>query len=138
LLIALPAFTAILVGHWSDASILPKSSVSAYCGLLGTMVISLASALVFLLDSAGLLRGADVQLNVCCGGGAISTNWLWIELAALACTQTLYLLLRLHQNALFFVRLQKIPVGTQPGQAPVGQVRAGHRDAPKVLSRSPG
>jgi hypothetical protein len=133
LLIALPAFTAILVGHWSDNSRLPSSSVSAYFGLLGTMFISLASTLIFLLDAAGQLRGTAVQLDFCCGGGTVSTNWPWLGLAMFACSQTVYLWLRLHQGTGYYRRLQKSAVGVK-----TEQVWAPSESATASVGSSPG
>jgi hypothetical protein len=97
LLIGLPAFTAALLGHWSDPTRIPKSSVSAYLGLLGTMLISLLSATVYTLDANHRLDWTETTPGLCCGAREISTNWPWLALATAASTQTLYLLLRVTQ-----------------------------------------
>jgi hypothetical protein len=90
LLMALPAFSAILVGHWADATRLPKSSIGAYLGLLGTMAISLVSALLFLLD-ANRVFGSEVQLTVFDRQWQIHSDVIWLSLAGIAIMQAIYL-----------------------------------------------
>jgi hypothetical protein len=108
LLIALPAFMVIVLGHWWDTSRLPKSSVSAFLGMLGIMVISMLGALLYLLSPRHVLAWANVQPKVCCGIGPRDTNWLWLTLAAFALWLTLYLWLRLHQSSREYRRRQQI------------------------------
>jgi hypothetical protein len=104
LLMALPAFSAILVGHWADATRLPKSSVSAYVGLLGTMVISLISAILFLLD-ANRRFASEVQLTVFDKQWHLHSDAVWLFLAGVAIVQAVYLWCALRIEMKYYLRL---------------------------------
>jgi hypothetical protein len=117
LLVALPAFMAIIIGHWSDNSRMPKSSVSAYLGMLGTMVISISAAILYLLRSAAWFRGTEVEVILCCGVPAVHTAWLWLALGALAIVHAVYLWLRLIQGTRSYRRLWRAGFDTRTGDA---------------------
>ncbi len=93
LLLALPAFTAALMGSWSDFSRVRRTSLVAYFGLLGTMVLSVSSALHLVYDANHKLA-TEIEL-VAIWGGKITTEKIWLVLMLLAWTMTLTLLQQL-------------------------------------------
>ena len=89
LLLALPAFIGVLIGSWLDLSRLRRASLTTYLALAGTMLLSLASALLFVYDSNRLLT--EVQFTTV-AGLIVKTDWRWLLLMAVAVTHFLFLL----------------------------------------------
>ena len=106
LLIAVPAFIALLVGHWADPTRLPRSSLSAYFGLLGTMSLSLIAALLFLLD-ANRVFATEIELSLLEGAWKLKSDLIWLGLTGLAVLQSAYLWWRLYGQTRYYASLPK-------------------------------
>jgi hypothetical protein len=112
-LLALPAFTALLLGHWADQARLPRSSLSAYWGLLGTMLLSFVSALLFILDANRIFKtrllvtvwSTGLKPDGSRQGPYFTTDWVWLLLSAMAVTHALYLIARLRGELKYYLSL---------------------------------
>ena len=82
----------VLIGSWLDLSRLRRASLTTYLALAWTMMLSLASALLFVYDSNRRLEGTVIAAHVNTVFGMIKTNWMWLTLMALAITHFLFLL----------------------------------------------
>lgn len=89
LLIALPGIASLIVGAWLDLSHLRRASLTTYWGLGGSMMLSFASALYFLLDAYKDVPGKLTILIT--SSIEIHTDIVWLVLAGLSISCTLFL-----------------------------------------------
>ena len=116
-LLALPAFAALLLGHWADPTRLPRSSLSAYCGFLVTMFLSFLAAIFFILD-ANRIFGSQAVVTIWRTQGTgslhLTTDWIWLALAGFAAAHALYLMGRLRGELRYYMKLPKELIVSQP------------------------
>jgi hypothetical protein len=84
LLLALPAFVGVLIGSWLDLSRLRLASLTTYLALIGTMFLSLGSALYFVMDANHMLPTATAIPFI--SGATVHTDWIWLGLMAVSIT----------------------------------------------------
>jgi hypothetical protein len=109
-LLALPAFAALLLGHWADPARLPRASLSAYIGFLFTMFLSFSAAVLFILDANRHLSTqvlAHIWSNNGRGGWNLTGDWIWFALSGLASAHAIHLIGRLHGELKYYVSLPK-------------------------------
>jgi hypothetical protein len=87
LLLALPAFTAALIGSWTDLSRVRRASLTTYIALAGTMILSIGSALHFVYDANHKLP-TEFTVQIL-GDTQITTEWTWLMLMGSSLTLTL-------------------------------------------------
>jgi len=89
ILLALPAFTAAIIGSWSDLARLRRASLTTYLALFGTMLLSLVSALYFVYDASKALM-TEFRLELP-WQQAITTEVGWLAILVLSWTLGLFL-----------------------------------------------
>lgn len=103
LVLALPGFASVIVGSWLDLSHLRRASLATYIGLGTSVLLSLASALYYLLDANRILPGR-VSFHVT-SGIVIRTDVGWLGLAAVAVTCSLFLVRDLTARSRYYFNL---------------------------------
>ena len=89
LLLALPGVASLIIGSWLDLSRLRQASLATYLGLGISAVLSLASALYFLLNAYKDLPGRvtlPIAIHL-----EVKTDIGWLILAGIAITACLFL-----------------------------------------------
>jgi hypothetical protein len=101
LLLALPAFSGVLIGALLDQSRLRRTSVTTYVALACVMSISIFSALYFIYDS-----GKDFPIGlsfILPGTFSLETDLIWVCLMVLSSALALFLVKELYsQGRLYF------------------------------------
>jgi hypothetical protein len=89
LILALPGAASLIIGSWLDLSRLRQASLATYLGLAASVMLSLTSALYFLLDAYRHVPGRLVLfIN---SHVAMHTDIGWLVLAGLSATSALFL-----------------------------------------------
>jgi hypothetical protein len=110
LLLALPGVASLVIGSWLDLSRLRQASLATYLGLGVSAVLSLASALYFLLNAYRVVPGhltLWISAHV-----AIKTDVGWLVLAGVAITSCLFLCRDLAATSRYYFQRVKARVAT--------------------------
>jgi hypothetical protein len=89
LLLALPAFTAALIGSWTDLTRVRRASLTTYLALAATMFLSLGSAFYFVFDANHKLPTEFTARLL--GGVQITTEAFWLVLMGVSWTLILFM-----------------------------------------------
>lgn len=110
LLLALPGVASLVIGSWLDLSRLRQASLATYLGLGVSAILSLASALYFLLNAYRVVPG---RLTLWIAGHvAIKTDVGWLLLAGIAITSCLFLCRDLAATSRYYFQRVKARVST--------------------------
>lgn len=106
LILALPGIASIVVGSWLDLSHLRRASLSTYVGLGVSLILSMASALYYLLGANESVPGhisLSVTRNI-----IVRTDFGWLILATVAVAFSLFLVRDVISNSRYYSNQVKV------------------------------
>jgi hypothetical protein len=108
LLLAMPAFVGALIGRSIDLSQLRRASLTTYLALTGTMALSLASSLLYLMTASRPLKTGILLTTA--GGLRLHTDWLWLIFTVIAVTHALFLIRQVISESRYYFDLVRTRV----------------------------
>ena len=108
LLIALPAFTSVLIGSWIDLSRLRRAALATYLALAGAMMLSLIGALYYVF---ALIKGLGPHVTLTfLDGFRVETDVYWLILMSASLVLDLFLVRRTFSEGRYYRGLVKLRV----------------------------